>query len=221
MRDSLPAPPPGHDIEIDAGHPALDLANTANRPEADPDFAHEHLGTYADLLRFAELAGTLGPPERRGLEAAARRDPARAGAVLRRARGLREAVFRAFDALAAGRTPSEADLELIARERSEAEGHARLDADGPAVRWEWAERGHPLERPLWPLARAAAELLVSERRADVRECAAGDCQWLFMDESRNRSRRWCSMRSCGNRAKVRRYYERSRSGAKEHGGSTA
>ncbi|MGH2450272.1 MAG: CGNR zinc finger domain-containing protein, partial [Candidatus Limnocylindria bacterium] len=106
--------------------------------------------------------------------------------------------------------PAARDLDRLSEERAEAESHARLMARGATPSWDWAERGHPLERPLWPLARAAAELLASDRRADVRECAAGDCQWLFVDESRNRSRRWCSMKSCGNRAKVRRYYQRTR-----------
>ncbi|MGH2451671.1 MAG: ABATE domain-containing protein, partial [Candidatus Limnocylindria bacterium] len=90
MRNTL-WPEPDHEMEIDAGHPALDLTNTAARPDADAAFAHEHLRSYGDLLRFAELAGLVDPAERRRLERQAAREPGRADAVLRRVRELREA----------------------------------------------------------------------------------------------------------------------------------
>jgi predicted RNA-binding Zn ribbon-like protein len=63
---------------------------------------------------------------------------------------------------------------------------------------------------LWPIVLAAAELLTSAGRARVRECAAHGCGWLFLDTSRSQRRRWCTMASCGNRAKARRFYERTR-----------
>jgi len=53
------------------------------------------------------------------------------------------------------------------------------------------------------------DLLTSDRLSAVRECAADDCAWLFLDESRNRSRRWCDMKVCGNRQKARLHYHRS------------
>jgi len=65
---------------------------------------------------------------------------------------------------------------------------------------------------LWPVAHDAAELLASDQLPRLRECAADDCCWLFLDESKNRSRVWCDMRVCGNRAKARRHYARTRGG---------
>jgi predicted RNA-binding Zn ribbon-like protein len=64
---------------------------------------------------------------------------------------------------------------------------------------------------LWPVVRSAAELLTSDELGRVRECAADNCAWLFLDRSKNRSRRWCDMAVCGNRDKVRRFRQRSRS----------
>lgn len=61
---------------------------------------------------------------------------------------------------------------------------------------------------LWPVARSAAELLTSPDAQRVRECALRSCSWLFVDRSRNRRRRWCDMKTCGNRAKARRHYRR-------------
>jgi predicted RNA-binding Zn ribbon-like protein len=89
---------------------------------------------------------------------------------------------------------------------------AQLRVD-PALAWTWADEAERLDSPLWPIARQAAELLVTEQRRRVHECAADDCRWLFLDTSKNRSRRWCDMKSCGNRAKVRSFYERQRAGA--------
>jgi predicted RNA-binding Zn ribbon-like protein len=63
---------------------------------------------------------------------------------------------------------------------------------------------------IWPIVLAAAELLASDSRRQIHECAGEGCGWLFLDTSRNRRRRWCTMESCGNRAKARRFYQRSR-----------
>lgn len=67
---------------------------------------------------------------------------------------------------------------------------------------------------LWPVVASAAELLVSvEQLPLLRICGlheSGECGWLFLDETRNHTRRWCSMKDCGNRAKARRHYHRVR-----------
>ena len=81
------------------------------------------------------------------------------------------------------------------------------------ARFAWALKGEKkaLERPVWLLARSAAELLTSAQLNRVRECGGVNCGWLFLDTSRNGSRRWCDMKSCGNRAKTQRHYKRKRS----------
>jgi predicted RNA-binding Zn ribbon-like protein len=81
---------------------------------------------------------------------------------------------------------------------------------GRGFGWGWTVSDTSLERLLWPVARSAAELLVSGAADDVRECASETCSWLFLDRSPRRSRRWCSMKTCGNRDKVRRFYARQR-----------
>jgi predicted RNA-binding Zn ribbon-like protein len=74
--------------------------------------------------------------------------------------------------------------------------------------WAWGGPAQALDRPLWPIARSAAELLTSDDLGCIRECASETCSWLFMDCSRNQRRRWCDMSTCGNRAKARRHYRR-------------
>src|SRR5919112_4603831 len=90
---------------------------------------------------------------------------------------------------------------------------ARLLAseEGYSWGWEpWTGEGPPLGAPLWPIARSAAELLVSPWRERVRECPGEHCGWLFLDLTKNGSRRWCEMEVCGSRAKMQRYRDRQR-----------
>ena len=88
--------------------------------------------------------------------------------------------------------------------------HGGLTAAGARFEWGWPDSVLGLDRVSWWVARSAAELLTSQDLTFVRECASYDCGWLFMDATKNRSRRWCDMRVCGNRAKSRRHYERRR-----------
>lgn len=199
MRD---IPRADHDFEFVGGSVALDFANTLGGMHTAP--THEHLLEYDDLVRFGRSAGTLSPIQARRLADEAARQPARAAAVLRRAIALREAIWRVFDAFAKDVRADPADLVAIHEEELAALRHARFAQTGSAVRYEWSEE-NLLDRPLWALARSAGDLLRSEDdRRRVRECGSATCEWLFIDRSRNHTRRWCDMSDCGNRAKQRR-----------------
>jgi predicted RNA-binding Zn ribbon-like protein len=194
-----------HSFDLSGGTLGLDFANTwsdRGRPETD------HLRAYTDLLAFARQTGLLNAEEESRLESQAERDPRAAEAALAQGRGLREALYGIFSALAASRVPEESDLKRLNAELPEAFSRLRLERRGDDLVWTWAARDDALAAPLWPVLRSAAELLTSEDRRQVRECAGTSCTWLFLDRSRNRSRRWCSMESCGNRAKARRHYRR-------------
>jgi predicted RNA-binding Zn ribbon-like protein len=123
---------------------------------------------------------------------------------------LREAIFQVFVARARGALPPAGALRTLNKEQPTALARLRLVADGGGYRTEWEDED-ALDRMLWPVVRSAAELLTSDDLDRVRECAADNCAWLFLDRSKNRSRRWCDMAVCGNRSKVRRFRQRSRS----------
>ena len=144
--------------------------------------------------------------------AEASRKPELAEATWRRAVELREAIYRLVVAQVHGRPAAVGDLVLLNRELGHALAHAELVAAGDGYDWGWGDQVAPLDALLWPVARSAAELLTTPHLlARVGQCADDrGCGWLFVDTSRNRSRRWCDMRDCGNRAKQRRYYLRSR-----------
>jgi predicted RNA-binding Zn ribbon-like protein len=200
--------PEGFRFELTGGRLCLDLANSLDdRPTPTPK---ERLHSYQDLVAWGEQAGALTPGSARRLRAEAARRPEAAAAVLRRARDLREALFSLFSALADGRTPPGAALDVLNAALPEGFARLRLRRHGHSYEWDWDEGETRLDRMLWPAVRSAAELLVSPERDRVRECASESCAWLFLDTSRNRSRRWCDMTVCGNRDKVRRFYERRR-----------
>ncbi len=195
-------------FELSGGRLCLDFVNTLD--ERPAEVPKERLRSYADLVAWGEQAGALPAASARRLRAEARRRPDAAVAVLRRGRELRETLFALFSALAAGRAAPEAALDTLNRALPDALARLRLRRQGRLYAWELEDGDDRLDRMLWPVARSAAELLVSPERERVRECASEICAWLFLDTTRNRSRRWCDMTVCGNRDKVRRFYARRR-----------
>ena len=196
-----------HDFDLDAGIVALDFANTLDgRYDPQP---RDHLHDYRDLLVFSVLAGTLDQPTADRLAAAAEESPEPAERQLHHARKLREVIFGVFSAVATGDGPRTADLDALNafHQRAMSRGKVIPAADG--FDWDWDDID-ALDRPIWPVVRSAVDLLLTGDRRRLRECAADDCGWLFYDTSRNQSRRWCSMQSCGNRAKVQQFRERKR-----------
>jgi predicted RNA-binding Zn ribbon-like protein len=193
-------------FDLDGGRPCLDFANTLSATSG------EHLSSYADLVAFADQSGLLTQADADRLRTEGEHDPSGAAKVLERAHRLRAAMYAMFSAIAAGEATREADLEVLNAELAESLCHARLisTVDDGGFTWGWADCD--LNAPLWGVLRSAAEVLTSEEdRRRVRECGGDECNWLFVDTSKNRSRQWCSMQSCGNRHKARRHYQKLRS----------
>ena len=131
--------------------------------------------------------------------------------VLQRAKVLREALFRIFEAVAEHTPLDDADMSILNDALATVMVHARIIRTEQGFSWEWEQDEHALDSVLWPVVRSAADLLTSHEIEDVRLCVAPDCSGLFIDTSKNHSRRWCNMTGCGNRAKARRHYEKKRS----------
>jgi predicted RNA-binding Zn ribbon-like protein len=158
----------------------------------------ERLTGYGDLLDWAEQAG-LGDVQR--LRRHAR---SRSGAQAHeRAIRMRDALFRLFLSVSRGERVDPGDLEVLNGVLSEAMAQASVRATDEGFAWDWT--GVDPDRPLWPIARDAAELLANKRIATIGVCHGDGCGWLFLD--RTHRRRWCSMADCGNRAKAARHYE--------------
>ena len=197
-------------LKLETERLCLDFTNTVNwHASAHPV---EELPNYPDLVGWAERIGLLTEPEAERLRRQAARRPAEARAVLARAHSLREALYRLLAATAHGHAANSADLDLINDELPRALAQARLAPAAGGYALHWPAAPDALDRMLWPVAYSAAELLAQpDLLSRVGECADDrGCGYLFLDMTKNRSRRWCDMKDCGNRAKARRHYERQR-----------
>ncbi len=189
-------------FQLIAGDPALDLVNTLDWRfrESGPE---ERIATYDDLLNFAEQNGLLTPKQAKTLRRGA--SPYIGSHVVEETRGLREALSDLLYSGLDGSNSSAASLKTLERFFREAREQTRLRRDGTRLKWEWSGAETKPEFPVWLLTRAASRLLLSENVQQVRACANAECRWLFMDTSKNHTRRWCDMKLCGNRMKARRY----------------
>ncbi len=193
-------------FDLIAGNVCLDFVNTLDDRQTQPK---ETLLDYMDLVQFAEETGVLDSDRANRLYERSYLDPQRAQEVLTRGRELREAMHEVFWAIIHKRPVPAAALARINADVQSAATHRSLVPVKGGFEWKYDELCQ-LERVLWPIARAAAELLASEQLKFVRACRSKTCEWLFLDTSRNRHRRWCDMTRCGNRAKFKAFYERQK-----------
>lgn len=195
------------DIDLIGGKLCLDFSNSADWHASENP--QENLNTYNDLVRWSLRAGILSEGDVQKLIRRAERKPSESEKVLRRAIELREAIYRIFSSVAAGSLPKKDDLSVLSRNLSKTMSQSRIIPLKNGFLWDTRGDKDSLDWILNPIVRSAADLLTSDELKRVKECADDrGCGWLFLDSSRNRSRRWCDMKDCGNRAKARRFYKR-------------
>ena len=194
-----------------AGNPALDFTNSV-RGWHDGEPHGDHLAGYDQLIAWGEAAGIIDRRMGKRLKVEATQRPREAARVLAQAVELRRTLHCLFSTIAEGGKPAPADLVAVNAALARSVPHPLLVAEGDGFDWGWDDTP-ALDRVLWPVLRAAGDLLTSDLLPRVRECGGQRCGWLFLDETKNRSRRWCEMSVCGNRAKARRHYTRSRGAA--------
>jgi predicted RNA-binding Zn ribbon-like protein len=196
--------------DFESGDLSLDYANTKDW-HGSPE-AVETLNSYEDIVNWGKDAGLITTALAHQMLKQAAEQPEMASSAYDLAIQLREALYHIFSNHYAGKPISESDLTVLNSMARQAMAGQRLVHKDGGLRWEWAPGMHGINLILWPVARAAAELLTSDRASRVRECEDDrGCGYLFIDQSKNRSRRWCSMEGCGNRAKAKRHYARLQS----------
>lgn len=196
-------------FDLDAGDLSLDFVNTLNWHASEHPI--EYLHDYSDLLSWGRAAGVLTLESETQLSKLTVELPEEAQRTYDKAIQARETIYRIFSNHYTGKPSSEIDLDYLNALVHEAITHRQLMPTNGSFEWKWKPDGQELNLILWEVAYAAAELLTSDKVARVRECEDDrGCGYLFIDMSKNHSRRWCSMESCGNRAKARRHYSRSK-----------
>jgi predicted RNA-binding Zn ribbon-like protein len=197
-------------FQLFGGHPVLDLVNTLDNRFV-PAGALELLPSYADVLRFSRQSQILSSRQLAPLEPLA--NGRAAARVLRSVHELREALAALFYSGASQTESDAAALKVVQACVIDADAQRTLissrlsrRANPSGASWSWGSRETRLELPLWILSKSAEALLTAPEFARVRSCERDACRWLFLDSSKNHSRRWCDMKVCGNRVKAQRFH---------------
>jgi predicted RNA-binding Zn ribbon-like protein len=203
--------------DLVGGHVVIDLVNTVNARDEDPA---DWLDGYPRLLEWAELTGSFDRGALQRLGQLASRDPRGATRALRSIKELREALHGLLTAIGEEETPPAEDVRRLERSWKDAVAHGRIDLSGGEARIRVDEKTTGLTYLERVLAMQATELLKSLPHERTRVCAGPRCGWLFIDRSKAGRRRWCDMATCGNAAKSRRHYQRSRAAGSSPGSVT-
>ena len=192
-------------FKLYAGHPALELVNTLDlRFSAQ---AVDLIPTYRDLLRLTTQLELLTAEQARKLGRTVGEEDAQR--VLASTVELREALAAVLYGRIDGGKPPAAQIQILEQQFHAAGLHRRLLAGESHLEWSWSGVERQAEIPLWMLAQAASDLLVSSDAEIIKDCGAPTCRWLFLDVSKNHTRRWCDMKTCGNRMKARSHHARA------------
>ena len=188
-----------------AGALCLDFVNTVGGIRTGVH--DDKLQTYDDLVAWAVHGGAIPQEQGSTLKSLGHRRSEMSARTLGEAKALRESLHGIFSAALKQQAPSKQAFEFVNQRLGLAMSHARIKRAAEKYEWTW-EPPEMLDAPLWPVVHNAGELLASESLDRLRECASDTCGWLFLDLTKNGSRRWCAMSGCGNRAKVRRFRDR-------------
>ncbi|MDL5156178.1 CGNR zinc finger domain-containing protein [Actinomycetospora termitidis] len=169
-----------------AGHPALDFVNTAGGPTRERDL--DRLRTWDDLLAWCRTAGLVAE------DVPVPDDP---DAVLADLRALREDLHAFLTSGGAGSAVRAAVVEAYRQARPD-----------PVEGWTVTVEEHGADLPALRIELAVGTLLAGPDLPRVGRCDR--CSWVFLDPSPTRRRRWCSMATCGNRAKQERLRRQGR-----------
>lgn len=209
QQPDVPLPPSrAGTLDLVGGELALDFANTSSG-RGSPTH-QEHLRDFETLIQWVEHARVMTPADCAYAREAVMQKPKLAAKLFARALAVRELVWQIGETLAEGRfVPERLRQELTA---VHAESLARADIkprDGALI-WSWNPRKNLQAAILGPLTLSALTLLLEKDLSRTKRCKGQECGWLFFDATKNKSRRWCEMRVCGNRAKVRAARQRKK-----------
>jgi len=196
------------------GELCLDFCNTGQNVRGYGDEHDEWLADFGELVAWLHAAGALTAKQASALRSSAQATPEAPQRVLSRALRFREALARVLIAKAQQRTPFTDDMHLIEQEYARSARYGRLASAEQGFRWTVDSEADELDLALRPIVESAVSLMTSPRMARLRRCGNATCYWLFLDETKNASRRWCEMASCGNVMKVRRHRARARQAKK-------
>jgi len=192
-----------------SGSDCLDFINTVNwHGSNDVNKWRDRLHEYADIVWWAYYGEKLNKEQMQRFLQSAKKHPIRAKQALETAREFRETFFRIILACINGSLANRTDLVSFNAWAKEAVVNSDLIYKGDSYVWQWEFDYNNLIVPLYPVIYTAAQLLLSDQLLNIGVCANSGCGWLYLDTSKNKNRRWCTMKVCGSRAKAKEYYYR-------------
>ena len=203
--------------ELERGNLCIDFVNTVDWRNSKTR-KKEMLRDFSALILWSKKIGILEDKAAQIIFKNALKQPNKAKQVYEKAIELRELLFRLFSSMETTGQASSHDLSIFNKFLADSMGKSCcLTPSDNGFVWSFCSGTDSMDLFLDPIIKSAADLLVSSELKRVKQCADDACGWLFMDKSRNNSRRWCSMKDCGNRAKAHRHYLSKRQGKKNEG----
>jgi predicted RNA-binding Zn ribbon-like protein len=206
--DASQLPSRAASLDLVGGALALDFTNTSSG-RGSPSH-QEHLRDFDTLVQWVEHARVATPPNCLVMRKEAARNPERAAAIFARALAVRELIWGIGGAFAEGRQITQALRDELVEVHARCLACAEIKAHDQAFIWAWDPRRDLEAAILGPITLSALSLLMEKDFSRTKRCEGKECGWLFFDATKNKSRRWCEMRVCGNRAKVRAARQRKR-----------
>jgi len=200
--------------ELERGKLCLDFVNTVDWRNSKTR-KKEKLHDFSALISWSKQMGILEDKTAQILFKKALKQPSKAEQVYDKTIELRELLYRIFSSMATTGQASNYNISIFNKYLADSMGKSCcLTPSDNGFVWSFCSGTDSMDLFLDPIIKSAADLLVSSELKRVKQCADDACGWLFMDKSRNNSRRWCSMKACGNRAKAHRHYLSKRQGKK-------
>ena len=210
MKSYLPVTIESHQFrnrDIIGGDPALDFVNTVTGRDQSP---RDWLDSYMRLLEWAALVRLLPENILRALARRAKTQPKAAAAALTRAKVFRETLFALVTGIVSGSAPPKTTLALLRQHWIAGINAHQLRFDHGRVVAELRSDAADFDLIAAKIAYRMVEHVLPLPMDRLRICQGPNCSWLFIDRSKAGRRRWCDMAVCGNAAKSRRFYARSR-----------
>jgi predicted RNA-binding Zn ribbon-like protein len=194
------------EIRLDGGNLSLDFVNTIHDRYEEP--LEDYLHNYLDLITWANFADAINSSQKKRLLHLSRKNQGEADRVYKDSVQLREAVYQCVVNLISRDEVPPVNMQVINQWLSKAFSSLELTQSDNDFALDWKAENFGLESVLWPIIRSFADLVTSDDRDRIKQCS--NCGWVFVDRSKNKSRRWCSMETCGNRVKAQRYANKTR-----------
>ncbi|MCI0614719.1 ABATE domain-containing protein [bacterium] len=177
-----------------AGNIALDFVNTVGDRLSSK--RRDYFKSEKDVVSWIKAAGLSSKDTHK--------------VPLRQVLTFRESLYKIFVSVISSKRPPKSDLYLLNKFVRKSKATWTLQIADGEFNWHW-DNSASFPFSMAQVAEAAAELLTSKDLRLLRQCRDAKCGWIFIDRSQGRRRKWCSMKDCGNRAKVRTFLKKSRS----------